>query len=34
MHNPIKVGTLGWLLGQIAAHHGTTSEELVRSLKF
>jgi predicted RNA binding protein YcfA (HicA-like mRNA interferase family) len=32
-HKPIKPGTLGQLLKQIAEHHGMTREELIDALK-
>jgi predicted RNA binding protein YcfA (HicA-like mRNA interferase family) len=32
-HRPIKTGTLGHLLKQVAEHHGMTREELVEALK-
>ena len=31
-HNPIKVGTLSAILGQIAKHHGMTKSELIEQL--
>jgi len=31
-HNPIKIGTLSGILGDVAAHLGTTREELARRL--
>jgi predicted RNA binding protein YcfA (HicA-like mRNA interferase family) len=31
-HCPLKLGTLAGLLKSIAAHHGTTLEELMRQL--
>jgi hypothetical protein len=31
-HNPLKVGTLGAILGEVAAHLKTSREELARRL--
>ncbi|MEP0813211.1 MAG: type II toxin-antitoxin system HicA family toxin [bacterium] len=28
-HNPVKVGTLSWILGDIADHHGKSQKELM-----
>lgn len=32
-HRPIKAGTLGQLLKQVAEHHGMTRDELIDALK-
>jgi hypothetical protein len=31
-HNPIKVGTLNGIIGDVAEHFGITKEEVIRKL--